>query len=137
MRNSIPKLKVMHCFINTDEFSIPISLIHKCENDLEHMEYISHNRTLRLDFCEQKVSADSRLPVAFVDDPELAYVMQRYRETHDVRFLPNFFSESLHFIFHLLFLRSFLCPLSSDPKVSQDWHSPFCSPIYLYSSHTF
>ncbi|CAG0891306.1 unnamed protein product [Cyprideis torosa] len=31
-----------------------------------------------------KVTPDSRLPVRFVDDPELAYVMQRYRETHDL-----------------------------------------------------
>ncbi|XP_054258568.1 ubiquinone biosynthesis protein COQ4 homolog, mitochondrial isoform X2 [Macrosteles quadrilineatus] len=36
-------------------------------------------------FLEQnKVSPDSRLPVQFVDDVELAYVMQRYRETHDL-----------------------------------------------------
>ncbi|XP_046845378.1 ubiquinone biosynthesis protein COQ4 homolog, mitochondrial-like [Xenia sp. Carnegie-2017] len=30
-----------------------------------------------------KVTPDSRLPVRFIDDPELAYVMQRYREVHD------------------------------------------------------
>lgn len=30
------------------------------------------------------VSPDSRLPVRFVDDVDLAYVMQRYRETHDL-----------------------------------------------------
>jgi len=30
------------------------------------------------------VSPDTRLPVRFVDDVELAYVMQRYRETHDL-----------------------------------------------------
>ncbi|KAG0721491.1 Ubiquinone biosynthesis protein COQ4, mitochondrial [Chionoecetes opilio] len=30
------------------------------------------------------VTPDSRLPVQFVDDPELAYVMQRYREGHDL-----------------------------------------------------
>ncbi|KAH0833186.1 ubiquinone biosynthesis protein COQ4, mitochondrial [Lanmaoa asiatica] len=29
------------------------------------------------------VSPDSRAPVRYIDDPELAYVMQRYRETHD------------------------------------------------------
>jgi ubiquinone biosynthesis protein Coq4 len=30
------------------------------------------------------VTPDSRLPVQFVDDIELAYVMQRYREVHDL-----------------------------------------------------
>lgn len=33
---------------------------------------------------DNKVTPDSRLPVQFVDDPELAYVMQRYREGHDL-----------------------------------------------------
>lgn len=31
----------------------------------------------------QRVTADSRRPVQFVDDAELAYVMQRHREVHD------------------------------------------------------
>jgi len=31
-----------------------------------------------------KISPDSRDPVQFVDDPELAYIMTRYRETHDL-----------------------------------------------------
>ncbi|CAH1643568.1 unnamed protein product [Spodoptera littoralis] len=30
------------------------------------------------------ITADSRLPVQFIEDPELAYVMQRYREVHDL-----------------------------------------------------
>ncbi|XP_067834842.1 ubiquinone biosynthesis protein COQ4 homolog, mitochondrial [Heptranchias perlo] len=30
-----------------------------------------------------RVTPDSRMPVKFVDDEELAYVMQRYREVHD------------------------------------------------------
>ncbi|XP_022253599.1 ubiquinone biosynthesis protein COQ4 homolog, mitochondrial-like [Limulus polyphemus] len=33
---------------------------------------------------ENGVSPDSRLPVQFVDDRNLAYVMQRYREVHDL-----------------------------------------------------
>ncbi|XP_071524237.1 ubiquinone biosynthesis protein COQ4 homolog, mitochondrial isoform X2 [Panulirus ornatus] len=33
---------------------------------------------------DNNVTPDSRLPVQFVDDPELAYVMQRYREGHDL-----------------------------------------------------
>lgn len=31
----------------------------------------------------EQVSPDTRLPVRYVDDPEEAYVMQRYRECHD------------------------------------------------------
>ncbi len=31
-----------------------------------------------------RISPDTREPVRFVDDPELAYVLQRYREVHDV-----------------------------------------------------
>lgn len=31
----------------------------------------------------QKITPDSRMQVRFVDDADLAYVMQRYRETHD------------------------------------------------------
>ncbi|XP_042855337.1 ubiquinone biosynthesis protein COQ4 homolog, mitochondrial-like [Penaeus japonicus] len=33
---------------------------------------------------DNEVTPDSRLPVQFVDDAELAYVMQRYREGHDL-----------------------------------------------------
>lgn len=37
------------------------------------------------DFLDvNNVSPDSRPPVRFVEDTELAYVMQRYRETHDI-----------------------------------------------------
>ncbi len=32
---------------------------------------------------KHKVSPDTRLPVRYIADPELAYVMQRYRECHD------------------------------------------------------
>lgn len=32
----------------------------------------------------QKVTPDSRMCVKFLDDPELAYVMTRYRECHDL-----------------------------------------------------
>ena len=32
----------------------------------------------------QRVTPDSRADVRFVDDEELAYVMQRYREVHDL-----------------------------------------------------
>ena len=36
-------------------------------------------------YCaEQKITPDSRDPVNFVDDPDLAYVMTRYREVHDL-----------------------------------------------------
>lgn len=35
-------------------------------------------------FLGQHVTPDSRADVKFVDDEELAYVMQRYREVHDL-----------------------------------------------------
>ncbi|KAG0702417.1 ubiquinone biosynthesis protein COQ4 mitochondrial [Suillus ampliporus] len=54
--------------------------------DLENLRSLPENTFGRayvgwLDAC--KVTPDSRDPVRYVDDPELAYVMQRYRETHD------------------------------------------------------
>lgn len=33
---------------------------------------------------DNNITADSRLPVQFISDPILAYVMQRYREVHDL-----------------------------------------------------
>lgn len=33
---------------------------------------------------DNNITADSRLPVQFIADPEMAYVMQRYREVHDL-----------------------------------------------------
>ncbi|CAK1599644.1 unnamed protein product [Parnassius mnemosyne] len=33
---------------------------------------------------DNNITADSRLPVQFIDDPDLAYVLQRYREVHDL-----------------------------------------------------
>lgn len=33
---------------------------------------------------DNNITADSRLPVQFISDPEIAYVMQRYREVHDL-----------------------------------------------------
>ncbi|KAI1305352.1 Ubiquinone biosynthesis protein COQ4 -like protein, mitochondrial [Halotydeus destructor] len=35
-------------------------------------------------FMQEKRTADTRKPVKFVDDADLAYVMRRYRETHDL-----------------------------------------------------
>lgn len=32
----------------------------------------------------QNVTPDSRMEVRFMDDPELAFVMTRYRESHDL-----------------------------------------------------
>lgn len=43
--------------------------------------------TVGREYCEwldrEHVSPDTRLPVRFIDDPEEAYVIQRYRECHD------------------------------------------------------
>ncbi|KAJ3116409.1 Ubiquinone biosynthesis protein [Nowakowskiella sp. JEL0407] len=37
-----------------------------------------------VDFLDQyKVSPDTRTPVRYLSDPDLAYIMQRYREIHD------------------------------------------------------
>lgn len=33
---------------------------------------------------DNNITADSRLAVQFISDPEMAYVMQRYREVHDL-----------------------------------------------------
>lgn len=41
-------------------------------------------RSPRRDCVLQKVSPDTRAPTRFVDDEELAYVIQRYREVHDM-----------------------------------------------------
>ncbi|KFV64075.1 hypothetical protein N307_02435, partial [Dryobates pubescens] len=40
----------------------------------EYVRFLEHN----------KVSPDTRIPPKFVDDEELAYVIQRYREVHDL-----------------------------------------------------
>uniref|UniRef100_A0ABD2WCJ8 Ubiquinone biosynthesis protein COQ4 homolog, mitochondrial n=1 Tax=Trichogramma kaykai TaxID=54128 RepID=A0ABD2WCJ8_9HYME len=44
----------------------------------------SVGKTYSLFLENNKVSPDDRSPVQFVDDLELAYVMQRYREVHDI-----------------------------------------------------
>lgn len=41
-------------------------------------------RTYHDFMIDNKITADSRLPVQFVQDIELGYVMQRYREVHDL-----------------------------------------------------
>jgi len=45
-------------------------------------------RTGQINHCHltffQRVTPDSRADVKFVDNEELAYVMQRYREVHDL-----------------------------------------------------
>lgn len=41
-------------------------------------------RTYHEFMIDNKITADSRLPVQFVQDVELGYVMQRYREVHDL-----------------------------------------------------
>ncbi|KAI5642509.1 coenzyme Q (ubiquinone) biosynthesis protein coq4 domain-containing protein [Phthorimaea operculella] len=54
---------------------------------LERLASLPENTLGRVyaDFMrENKITADSRLPVQFIQDPELAYVMQRYREVHDL-----------------------------------------------------
>ncbi|KAG6331539.1 hypothetical protein ID866_7549 [Astraeus odoratus] len=55
--------------------------------DMERLKSLPQNTFGRayvrwLQAC--KIDPDSREPVHYIDDPELAYVMQRYRETHDL-----------------------------------------------------
>ncbi|XP_028394793.1 ubiquinone biosynthesis protein COQ4 homolog, mitochondrial-like [Dendronephthya gigantea] len=60
--------------INTSTIDVP-SLRELPEGTFgkEYTKFLAKNR----------VTPDTRLPVRFVDDPELAYIMQRYREIHD------------------------------------------------------
>lgn len=55
--------------------------------DLEHLKKMPVGTLGKVysNFLEKnKVTPDSRLPVQFVDDINLAYVVQRYREVHDL-----------------------------------------------------
>ncbi|XP_076169910.1 ubiquinone biosynthesis protein COQ4 homolog, mitochondrial isoform X2 [Ptiloglossa arizonensis] len=51
---------------------------------LKHLPDGTVGRIYRKFLDVNNVSPDSRPPVKFVEDTELAYVMQRYRETHDI-----------------------------------------------------
>ncbi|XP_053209849.1 ubiquinone biosynthesis protein COQ4 homolog, mitochondrial-like [Panonychus citri] len=55
--------------------------------DLKHLESLPIN-TLGHQYIkflkDNNISCDTRKEVKFIDDPDLAYVMQRYRETHDL-----------------------------------------------------
>ncbi|XP_011880509.1 PREDICTED: ubiquinone biosynthesis protein COQ4 homolog, mitochondrial [Vollenhovia emeryi] len=55
--------------------------------DLSHLKDLppgTVGRTYRDFLDDNNVSPDDRVAVQFVDDVELAYVMQRYREVHDI-----------------------------------------------------
>ncbi|KAJ3711997.1 ubiquinone biosynthesis protein COQ4, mitochondrial [Lentinula raphanica] len=52
-------------------------------NALAHLPEGTWGRTYKTWLERTGVTPDSREPVHYVDDPELAYVMQRYRECHD------------------------------------------------------
>jgi ubiquinone biosynthesis protein Coq4 len=55
--------------------------------DYERLENLPQN-TMGYKYAQfmksQGISSDTRKPVKFVDDVQLAYIMQRYRETHDL-----------------------------------------------------
>jgi ubiquinone biosynthesis protein COQ4 len=68
----------------------PDSLLSLPPNTLGH-QYIAFMRRFG-------ISSDTRKSVKFVDDPDLAYLMRRYRETHDLvhllcRMRPNMLGE--------------------------------------------
>ncbi|GAA6009124.1 hypothetical protein JCM11491_005759 [Sporobolomyces phaffii] len=54
--------------------------------DLDRLAHLGPN-TFGKKYVEwldrNKVTPDTRDPVRYIDDPELAYIMQRYRESHD------------------------------------------------------
>ncbi|CAH0563895.1 unnamed protein product [Brassicogethes aeneus] len=55
--------------------------------DLEYLKKLPEGtlgKTYSNFLVENNVTPDSRMPVEFVDNIELAYVIQRYRETHDL-----------------------------------------------------
>ncbi|KAE9390489.1 Coq4-domain-containing protein [Gymnopus androsaceus JB14] len=52
-------------------------------NALAHLPEGTWGRTYKTWLERTGVTPDSREPVHYIDDPELAYVMQRYRECHD------------------------------------------------------
>ncbi|XP_014357897.2 ubiquinone biosynthesis protein COQ4 homolog, mitochondrial [Papilio machaon] len=55
-----------------------------CFETLGKMPERSVGRVYADFMTDNNITADSRLPVQFISDPELAYVMQRYREVHDL-----------------------------------------------------
>ena len=55
--------------------------------DFEHLQTLPQNTLgwTYVNFCQKhNITPDSRDAVQFVDDEDLAYVMKRYRETHDL-----------------------------------------------------
>ncbi|XP_032672483.1 ubiquinone biosynthesis protein COQ4 homolog, mitochondrial isoform X3 [Odontomachus brunneus] len=79
-------------------------------------------RTYRDFLDNNNVSPDDRMPVQYIDDIELAYVMQRYREVHD--------------IFHAVLLM----PTTMLGEVSVKWveglqmHLPMCISAAIFGS---
>ncbi|CAG9575683.1 unnamed protein product [Danaus chrysippus] len=55
-----------------------------CFKTLSEMPKNTLGRVYHDFMIDNKITADSRLPVQFIADPDLAYVMQRYREVHDL-----------------------------------------------------
>ncbi|XP_031551971.1 ubiquinone biosynthesis protein COQ4 homolog, mitochondrial-like isoform X2 [Actinia tenebrosa] len=84
-----PALKWMHSRMLNDPVGSEIlsvtEKLAKC-NSLTLMSSRIHQDfdvPIMIFFLFQKISADTRTAVKFVDDKELAYVMQRYRDVHD------------------------------------------------------
>lgn len=55
-----------------------------CYEELANMPEDTLGRVYADFMRNNNITADSRLPVQFIEDEELAYVMQRYREIHDL-----------------------------------------------------
>lgn len=54
------------------------------DNVSRRQKFPSREPLLKSQFVFQKVTPDSRMSVRFLDDPDLAYIMTRYRESHDL-----------------------------------------------------
>ena len=81
------------------------------------------------------MTADTRRPVKFVDDAELAYVMTRYREAHDLMHvligaLPiSALGELVVKVFEARQTRLPMCALASIG--GQYWLKPRCASILI------
>lgn len=61
-----------------------VGAVDRVEDTLAVGPWESWGQGLREAHVCQRVSPDTRAPTRFVDDEELAYVIQRYREVHDM-----------------------------------------------------
>ncbi|XP_053674143.1 ubiquinone biosynthesis protein COQ4 homolog, mitochondrial [Anopheles nili] len=82
--------KMQHCMRNSEEGQQILSekpRINTGTVDMSALEKLPENTfgyTYAKFMADNVITPDSRMEVRFIDDPELAYIMTRYRETHDM-----------------------------------------------------